>query len=80
METGVSEAKFYGHTLSADGLKPDPNKIMAVDQLPARTCKKELETVMGMKNYRTKFTPGLAKATVPIRKLLKDETAWCWKG
>lgn len=43
-----SEVKFMGHLITKDGLKPDPDKVRAV-QRP--TSKKELLSLLGFINY-----------------------------
>ena len=35
------EVKFMGHVVSKDGLKPDPDKVKAAENMPKPTCKKE---------------------------------------
>ena len=67
----VPKLKYIGHTLTADGLKPDPEKIEAVKQMPAPKSKKQLRRFLGMVNYLAKFIPDLAQKTSIIRDLLK---------
>lgn len=78
MEVGVQEIGYFGHILSADGLKPDPAKISAVKDMPAPENKSELQTVLGMVNYLSKFAPNLAKVTEPLRKLLNKDVEFYW--
>ena len=40
---------------------------------------KELQRFMGMVNYLAKFIPNLSNVTVPLRELLKNDTAWHWE-
>ena len=35
------EVKYMGHVLSSEGLKPDPNKVNAVSEMPKPTYKQE---------------------------------------
>ena len=37
-----TEVKFMGHVVTNQGLKPDPDKVKAVEAMPRSTCKKEL--------------------------------------
>jgi hypothetical protein len=42
---------YFGHVISADGLKPDPAKVKAVQEMAPPVDKKELQTMIGMINY-----------------------------
>ena len=74
----VTEVLFFGNVLSADGLKPDPAKVTAIKEMPAPTNRGELETILGMVNYLSKFTTNLAEVTSPLRQLLKKEHTFQW--
>ena len=52
---GVSEVDYFGHLLTSEGLKPDPSKVSAIKDMQPPCNKAELETVLGMINYLTKF-------------------------
>ena len=62
---------FLGHTISADGLKPDPTKINAILDMPVPKSKTDLQRFLGMINYLAKFVPNLSQTTAPLRALLK---------
>lgn len=78
MEIGVEEVVYFGHNLTAKGLEPDPNKGGVIRQMRPPTSKKELETVMRMITYLTKFAPKLSEITAPLRELLKKDSEWVW--
>ena len=48
------EVKYMGHVLSSEGLKPDPNKVNAVSEMPKPTCKQEAVNLLGFVNYLVK--------------------------
>lgn len=48
---------YIGHTLTKDGLKPDPKKVEVISKFPAPKDKTELLRFMGMINYLAKFVP-----------------------
>ncbi|KAL1277849.1 hypothetical protein QQF64_024522 [Cirrhinus molitorella] len=75
----MREIKYIGHILSANGLKPDEEKIKAVTQLPAPESKQELHRFLGMVKYLAKFIPNLSEISAPLRKLLEKDTAWHWE-
>ena len=50
MNLGKSEVRFMGHLITKDGLKPDPEKVRAVQEMPKPTSKKELLSLLGFVN------------------------------
>ena len=56
-----TEVHFMGHVVTSQGLKPDPGKVKAVEEMPSPTCKKELSSLLGFVNYLSKFLPRLSK-------------------
>ena len=55
LEVGVTEVKYFGHLLTDNGLKPDPDKIKAIQSMKLSIVKTELETFLGMVTYLSKF-------------------------
>lgn len=74
----VSEVSYFGHTLSHEGLKPDPQKVKAVQEMQPPRSKAELETVLGMINYLARFAPRLSEINAPLRQLLKHDSEFVW--
>ncbi|CAC5383949.1 unnamed protein product [Mytilus coruscus] len=74
----VKEVTYIGHTLSADGVRPDQEKIRAIKEMPAPTDKKGVQRLLGTINYLAKFVPNMSAVTEPIRKLLKEEHEFIW--
>ena len=75
----VPKLKYIGHVLTANCLKPDPEKLEAVQQMPAPQNKKELHRFLGMINYLAKFIADLEQKTSIIRDLLKEKNEWTWQ-
>ena len=65
---------FLGHTVSADGVKPDPTKINAILDMPVPKSKTDLQCFLGMINYVAQFVPNLSQTTAPLRALLKKDS------
>lgn len=78
LEVGLQEIHYFGHVLSADGLKPDPSKVSAIRDMKPPVNKQELETFLGMVTYLSKFAPNLSDVTTPLRKLLSKDTEFVW--
>ncbi len=74
----ATEVSYFGHLLTAEGVKPDPAKVAAVRDMEPPKDKGELETVLGMINYLSKFAPGLSDVNAPLRQLLKESSEFVW--
>ena len=48
LEVGVTQAKYFGHMLTSEGVRPDPDKISAIENMKTPKDKLELETFLGM--------------------------------
>ena len=53
----MSEVIYFGHTLSHEGVKPDPVKVKAMWEMQPPTCRGELETILRMINYFASVLP-----------------------
>lgn len=74
----AQEVKYMGHILTAEGIKPDPEKVEAVRKMQKPTNKTELQIYLGMVTYLGKFIPQLSTVTAPLRILLEKTTEWSW--
>jgi len=53
----VDEVKYIGQMFSGDGMRPDPERVRALINLPVPSSKKELQGVLGMFNYVRNYIP-----------------------
>ena len=74
-----TEVPYIGHLVTGDGLKPDPNKVKAILEMPTPDCVKSLQRLLGMITYLSKFLPNLSTATEPLRRLLDKDVEWHWE-
>lgn len=74
----ATEVSYFGHLITKDGVKPDPAKITAVRDMEPPRDKGELETILGMVNYLSKFAPMLSDINAPLRQLLKESNEFIW--
>ena len=73
-----SEIGYFGHIISAEGMKPDKSKVSAITDMPSPNNVGELRRVLGMINYLGRFLPGLSTVLHPVTDLLKKDSAWAW--
>jgi len=70
--------RFYGVVCSQGGIRPDPNKILALKQMSAPTSRQELQTFFGLGNLMGPFIPNLSTLTAPLQELLKESHQFDW--
>ena len=73
-----SKVSFFGHTISAEGIRPDSQKVTAITKLEAPKNVTELKRTLGMINYLGRFTKDLSIAMKPMTDLLKKDVQWNW--
>ena len=78
-EFRVRKITYLGEVLSKDGVQPDPEKIRAITEIPRLYTKKDVQRLLGMANYVSKFIPNLANCTIAIRSLIEKKSEWSWK-
>ena len=78
LTVGASEIEYFGHRITSEGLKPDEGKVKAILDMGPPTDKKELQTLLGMITYLSKFAPHTSDITKPMRDLLKEDTEFVW--
>ena len=70
--------KFFGNIYTKDGVKPDPDKVDAINHLRPPETKSELKTFLGMVNYLQQFIPNLSQHTAPLREIEKKGVDFYW--
>ena len=60
------------------GYKPAKGKVQAIVEMPAPSCKKEVQSFIGMINYLSKFSTRLSELALLIRELAKEKVAFNW--
>ena len=77
-EFAVDQVNYLGHVVSADGIKPDPDKVKAILEMRQPTDVTSVRSLLGMANFLSKFIPHLSSKTKPLRDLLNKHNAWTW--
>ena len=62
--------------LTKDGLKPDPEKVTAVEKISSPKSRKELECQLGMFTYLSQYSPHLSQGTACLKELCKEDRGW----
>ena len=53
-------------------------KVQVIVDMPAPSCKKEVQSFIGMINYLSKFSARLSELALPIRELAKEKVIFNW--
>ena len=75
-----TDCKFFGHRLTPEGLKLDPEKVKDIVQMPPPQSIQSLQSVNGMVNYLKRFSLVLTELAEPLRRLQKQDTIWAWES
>ena len=69
------QIRFYGAIFSTKGMKPDPKKFQALQDLPTPQTQKELQSFLGLINNLQPFLPDIAHKTTFLREQVSN---WVW--
>ncbi|KAM7281463.1 uncharacterized protein ISCGN_006127 [Ixodes scapularis] len=69
---------FLGHLLTKDGLRVDPEKVRAIQEMPPPTDVQGVQSFCGMVNYVARFLPKLSQVIEQLRKLVMNSEPWAW--
>jgi len=69
---------FLGHTISADGIKPDKRLVDKVLKISRPKTKKELNSFLGLVNFYSKLVPQFANICQPLHRVRKNSVPFYW--
>ena len=69
-EFGMPEIEFLGHRVSAQGIRPLPDKVEAVRRFELPRSVKALQRFLGLVNFYRRFLPGIAATMRPLTDAL----------
>lgn len=74
----LTSVAYMGHVLSSEGLKPDPEKIKAVIDMPKPENTTAVHRLLGVVTYLAKFMPNLSTVSEPLRRLTDKDVPFEW--
>ena len=72
------QVPYVGRIISAEGLKPDHEKVRATKEMPPPKTKEDVRRFLGSIQYLVKVLPMLAEVETPLRKLTKRDVLFHW--
>jgi hypothetical protein len=75
---GCPEVRYLGHRISANGIVPDPDKVLAITRMPPPSNLKHAHTFLQTCSWFRKFIPNFATIAKPLSDLLKKNADWNW--
>ena len=76
---GVSGMKYLRHWKENAEVKPDEDKVRAINEMPVPEDKKALQRFLGLVNYVGKFIPNLSDENAVIRQLVMKSNEFSWQ-
>ena len=73
---GAARVDFLGHVISADSVRPNDDRVVALTRMPMPTDIKQICSLLGGLSYYRKFLPNMARRIRPITALLKKSDAF----
>ena len=67
------QVRYVGHIISEEGLKPDPEKVRAMKDMPPPEMKEDVCRFLGSIQYLAKFIPMLAEVETTLRDLTRKD-------
>ncbi|UYV83454.1 hypothetical protein LAZ67_23001089, partial [Cordylochernes scorpioides] len=73
-----SQVKYLGHIIGHNKVKPDPDEIKSVQDLPQPTTVKGIRRFIGLANFYRKFIPRFAEIATPLSNLTQKNKLFSW--
>jgi hypothetical protein len=74
----MPEGKILGHIILARGIKIDPNRVCAIQEIKIPRNKKVVQSFIGKINFLRHFVPNLDEILKPITNMLKKNDVIKW--
>jgi hypothetical protein len=74
----MPEGKLLGHTISTSGIKIDPKRVEAIQEIEIPRNKKSIQYFIGTINFLRRFVPKIYEIIRPITNMLKKDVVIKW--
>ena len=73
-----SHIQYLGHLISGEGIKPLPEKLESIKEMPPPTTPKEVKQFLGVIGYYRKFVPRFTDVARPLTNLTRLDQPFEW--
>ena len=73
-----SQVPFIGHLLTSEGLKPVPQKVQAICNMPKPEDVQGVQRFVNTVKYLSRFLEDLSDMSEPLRRLTHKDVPWEW--
>ena len=74
----ASKIEYLGHTLTAQGVRPNSKKVEAVKCFPRPSTVKEVKSFLGLANFYCRHIPDTARISRPLTLLTRKDVHFDW--
>lgn len=74
----VTEGKLFGHIVSQEGIRIDPERVEAIQRLSLPSNKIGVKSFFGQVNFLTRLMPDFAETTKHIVDMMKGNSNFKW--
>lgn len=67
----LKQIKYLGQIIDNQGRRPDPQRIEAIEKMPAPNNVAQLHSFLGLAQYYAIYIPKMHKLRAPLNELLK---------
>lgn len=75
---GMKEVEFLGHTVSAEGLSTDKEKVKAIRDWPVPTNPTEVASFLGLANFYRRFIENFSNLAFALTELTRKDKPFEW--
>ena len=76
----LKEVSFLGHTISSEGIQPDPEKIAVIKNLRPPSTVREVRSFIGMASYYRRFIERFSDIAEPLTQLTRKHARFVWSS
>nr|WP_253308879.1 reverse transcriptase family protein [Rickettsia endosymbiont of Ceutorhynchus assimilis] len=76
----MSQLLYLGYVVDRDGLRPDPEKVQAILNIPTPKNVNEIRRFIGTASWYRRFVPNFASILAPLTQLMKKNARWSWNS
>ena len=72
------EIEYLGHLISGIGIRPNPEKVRAIQTLDPPTSVKQVRSFLGLASYYRSFVPQFSVIARPLTQLTRKNITFSW--